>query len=381
MHVRYVTSALTPAVGGPFQSIGGLARHLAALPDTRVAVIGVASGGTAWREHTDNWRGCRLTVCEGRPLQRLECAARSLESATVGEGPQILHFGELWNVVALLEHRMGRFAEQVIVHSPRGMLEAWSLRHHAVRKSLAWLAGQRTVLRRVDLFHATSIEEVQSIRAAGFRQPVALVPNAVTVHEPPPSRVHSGVRTALALGRLHPKKGFADLIRAWSRLAPGDWRLVIAGPDEGGHAAELRRLVAAERCHGVELPGPHYGSDRTRLLNHADLFICSSYSENFGMVVAEAMERGLAVIATTGTPWKCLTQKQMGWWVKPGIDGLASALAEALALPQVELDRRGAAGRRHVEDHLGWPAVASAMGDAYRWVGSGGPPPATIHLH
>ena len=380
MDVRYITSALTPDVGGPFQSIGGLARHLAAMPDTEVAVMGVVSSGTAWREHADNWRGCRFTVCEGRLLQRLACGFRRLESASASKTPRILHFGELWNVVAVLEYRLGRLPGQVIVHSPRGMLEPWSLRHHAFRKNLAWLAGQRSALQRVDLFHATSTEEIQSIRAAGFRQPVAFVPNAVTFHEPPPGRVQSGERTVLALGRLHRKKGLADLIRAWSRLAPHDWRLVIAGPDEAGHAAELRHLVAAEQCQGVELLGPHYGSERTRLLNRAHLFICSSYSENFGMVVAEAMERGLAVIATTGTPWKCLADKGMGWWVKPGVEGLAGALDEALALPQVELNRRGELGRRHVEDHLGWPAVASAMRDAYRWVVSGGSPPETIHL-
>lgn len=380
MRVAFVTSALDPSVGGPFASIGGLARSLAVMPHTRVAVCGIAGPHTPWQEHANNWEGCDFHVYQGGVAKRVAAAVHALTSA--GDTSfDIVHFGELWNSVALIERAIGDCRDGIIVHSPRGMLEPWSLQHHAIRKRLAWLAGQQRVLARVDLLHTTSSEECDSVRSLGFRQPVAIVPNAVTIEALPTSRrAPNGIRTALALGRLHPKKGLDLLIRAWARVAHPAWRLVIAGPDEGNYAARLEQLVAELQTTTVEIAGPQYGARRTAMLDHAHLFICSSYSENFGIVVAEAMERGLAVITTTGTPWKIVHDLELGWHVHPCVDELAGALADALGLSQEQLDIRGARGRRFVEEHLTWRAAAQQMRQAYEWMLRGGAQPPCVTL-
>jgi glycosyltransferase involved in cell wall biosynthesis len=380
MRIAFVTSALDPSVGGPFASIGGLARSLAVMPNTRVAVFGIAGPHTPWQEHATNWEGCDFRVYQGGIANRVTAAVHALTGAG-GTAYDILHFGELWTSVALIERAIGGRRDGVIVHSPRGMLEPWSLKHHAIRKQVAWLAGQQRAIARVDLLHATSSEECESVRRLGFRQPVAVIPNAVTI-EPLPSlrRPSHGIRTALALGRLHPKKGLELLIRAWARVAHPAWRLLIAGPDEGGYAARLRQLVTELQTGTVDIAGPQYGAARRAMLDHAHLFTCSSYSENFGIVVAEAMERGLAVITTTGTPWKIVHDLDLGWHVHPCVDELAGALADALASPQEELDIRGARGRRFVEEHLAWPAAAQQMRQAYEWMLHGGAPPSCVSL-
>jgi glycosyltransferase involved in cell wall biosynthesis len=208
-----------------------------------------------------------------------------------------------------------------------------------------------------------------------------VIPNGVTIAERAARPPATGCeRLAVALGRLHPKKGFVALIEAWHRVAVPGWRLVIAGPDESGHAAELRAAVADRRCTTIDVAGPRYGQDRKDLLDRAHLSICSSYSENFGMVVAEAMERSLAVVTTTGTPWRHLATNGMGWCVAPGVTGLSAALAEALSLPQAALDAMGAAGRRYVEAEFGWEGVARSMRSAYEWLRGGGPPPPCIQV-
>jgi glycosyltransferase involved in cell wall biosynthesis len=95
------------------------------------------------------------------------------------------------------------------------------------------------------------------------------------------------------------------------------------------------------------------------------LFVLPSYSENFGIVVAEAMAWGRPVIATTGTPWKEVAEVGAGWWVAPEEDTLAKALAEALGHGREELDVIGAKGRTLVEERYTWVAPAERLVRAY----------------
>ena len=88
----------------------------------------------------------------------------------------------------------------------------------------------------------------------------------------------------------------------------------------------------------VVITGEVAGEEKDCLLANADVFVLPSYSENFGIVVAEAMAWGRPVIASTGTPWKEIANVGAGWWVKPEEDALAQALYDALGTRQEELD-------------------------------------------
>src|SRR5690606_3015106 len=97
---------------------------------------------------------------------------------------------------------------------------------------------QHRDLRAAAGFHATSEAEVADIRRAGLRQPVALLPNGVTMPDAPQPGGPSGrVRRALFLSRLHPVKGLLNLVQAWAQVRPAGWELVLAGPDADGHRA------------------------------------------------------------------------------------------------------------------------------------------------
>ena len=93
------------------------------------------------------------------------------------------------------------------------------------------------------------------------------------------------------------------LVEAWARVRPQGWQLTVAGPDEAGHKAEIERAVAAAGlAELVTFAGPLYGEVKEAALLGADLLVLPSYSESFGMVVAEALAHGVPVLATTGTP-------------------------------------------------------------------------------
>jgi glycosyltransferase involved in cell wall biosynthesis len=159
------------------------------------------------------------------------------------------------------------------------------------------------------------------------------------------------------------------LLKAWATLRPSGWQVIIAGPDEAGHKLEVEQEA---RRLGVEsdflFVGELAGSSKERAYLQADLFILPSYSENFGMVVAEALSHGLPVITTHGTPWGMLQDLNAGWWVEGSVPGVTSGLRQALATTPEERARMGQRGRSYVQSSLGWPSVSKLTAEAYGWV-------------
>ena len=98
----------------------------------------------------------------------------------------------------------------------------------------------------------------------------------------------------------------------------------------------------------------------------ADLFVLPTYSENFGIVAAEALWAGLPVITTKGTPWAEL-ESGCGWWIDlPPKESLERALSEAMSSAPGELAEMGRRGHRLVEEKYTWPAVVKPMIEGYR---------------
>jgi glycosyltransferase involved in cell wall biosynthesis len=193
------------------------------------------------------------------------------------------------------------------------------------------------------------------------------------------------------MSRLHPKKGVDVLLRAWARqkeVAGGEWRvksgktetpshrntetphrgavLVLAGSDLIGYRKDVERMVRESGLRdSVVITGEVAGEEKECLLANADVFVLPSYSENFGIVVAEAMSWGRPVIASTGTPWQEVADVGAGWWVKPEEAELVKAMQEALGKRPDELQAMGAKGRALVAERYTWAAPAAKLLGAY----------------
>jgi glycosyltransferase involved in cell wall biosynthesis len=301
----------------------------------------------------------------------------------------LVHVHSNWTYPVWCAGGAARRLGKPLAMTPHGCLLPERLRLSPWRKRLASALFDRRLLRAADLLHATSASEAESFRAYGLARPAAVIPWGVDA--PPPAaatpRDPAAPRRALSLGRIHAMKGLADLVAAWAkaaRAATSRWQLTIAGPDEDGYGAHLARLAAAQglrvcRPDGagalpdeadIRFAGAVHGTAKWDLYRSSDLFVLPSHSENFGLVVAEALACSVPVIATQATPWSELEGAagdfgRCGWWVQGGTEPLATALREAMRLLNEERRRFGENGRQLVTRNYGWPAAAARMYAAY----------------
>jgi glycosyltransferase involved in cell wall biosynthesis len=356
---------------------------MARMPGTRISIVGVVLEPARWQEDLATWKLAGAEV-HATTVQSVAAARWFLYMAATlpTEGTSIVHAHGIWTGGSLGAGRLAERCQCPLVISPHGMLEPWAFTHRRRKKAIPWMLWERRVLVNATLLQAMSDQEADAIADRGLHNPVAvhgigLDLDRVVARVPR----KAGQRTCLFLSRIHPKKGLPMLLHAWASLRPRDWRLVIAGPDEGGHLAELQSLATRlEIVSEVDFIGPVYGDAKWRLLAQSDLFILPSHSENFGIVVAEAMAAGLPAIATVGTPWRMLQEEGLGWWVPPTVTAIEASLGEALTLPPHLLEGMGQKAAVTARQRFNWPAIAAEMRAAYSWAIAGGEPPACVRF-
>ena len=100
----------------------------------------------------------------------------------------------------------------------------------------------------------------------------------------------------------------------------------------------------------------------------ADLFVLPTYSENFGIVVAEALFAALPVITTKGAPWSGIEEHKCGWWIDIGIESLTQSLHNAILLDDTTRMEMGRRGRMWIERDFSWRGIGEKMTLAYKWL-------------
>jgi len=141
----------------------------------------------------------------------------------------------------------------------------------------------------------------------------------------------------LAVGAVSPRKAYTILVEALSVLTHRPWRLTIAGSSDRDPAAleELRRVIASHALEDrVVLTGEVSDDALDAFFHQADIFVSSSLYEGYGMVLAEAMARGLPMVVSTGGAAAQTAPDDAAIKVPPGdVYRLRSALSRVISEP------------------------------------------------
>ena len=188
----------------------------------------------------------------------------------------------------------------------------------------------------------------------------------------------------LFVGRITRQKGIIHLVNAIPRIDPSIQVVLCAGapdtPEIGKEMAEGVEAVSAGRSGVIWIPEMLPREDVIQFYSHASVFCCPSVYEPFGIINLEAMACETAVVASAigGIPEVVIPEKTgllVDLQLKPGTfdpvhpKKFSADLADAInrvALDPILRNQFGKNGRRRVEDHFSWSAIAQRTLDLYR---------------
>jgi poly(glycerol-phosphate) alpha-glucosyltransferase len=338
--------------------------------------------------------------------------SRELKKALFAFHPDIVHTHGLWRYPSIAAANYARITKRPYLISPHGMLDPWALQNSRWKKRLAAALFENAHLRGARCFRALCESEARSIRALGLKNPVAIIPNGITLPEqsvvktekfeaPWANHVVPGGKILLFLSRIHPKKGLVNLLKAWAQVRKAatahhesrNWILAIAGWDQGGHESELKRLCADLRLAALDVRdktasqssacpviflGPQFNDAKHICYQSSDAFVLPSLSEGLPMVVLEAWAYGKPVLMTPECNLPEGFRAEAAICAAASVWGLESGLNELFRFTEADRTAMGCRGRRLVEEHFTWDRVGEQMGEVYQWILGGGQRPASI---
>lgn len=366
MKVLEVVPSFYPAhiYGGPIQSLYHLCRSLADLGcDVKVLTTN-ANGPRAnldvdTRDEVELDGRFRVRYCR-RLLFGSVSWRMLLRLPSYAKWADVIHLTSVYSFPTLPALVLARLLGKPVVWSPRGSLQRWQGSSRVALKSF-WEHLCRLLAPPGMVLHVTSRDEaIQSAKKMPGARTIVIT-NGIHVtgagRRSPGSFLPDGVLRLVYIGRLHPIKALENLLSA-CRLLRMKWTLCIAGTGEPEYVEDLRSRIAGN----IQMLGPILGQEKDTLLKNADLLVLPSHSENFGMVVAEALAQGVPVIAAHGTPWKGLEDHRCGIWTANDPASLASAIERAASMP---LWQMGEAGRDWMLKEFSWQGVAGKMSELY----------------
>lgn len=392
MKVLTFITSISLKGGGPSRSVPMLVKGLA---EVGVDITLMTYWSDDMNSHALDGTSAKLKVL------RPDFSRSQMEEYIISENFDVIQLQSMWDLRYHIVAKIARKHRIPYIITPRGMLEPWSLSQKKWKKKLAMTLFQMKDIKRSACVFTTAEMEALHVRNLGVDVPMAVIPNGIET-DGYPCRISKDKvkKQILFLSRIHIKKGIELLIDAFDRIITknanmDDWTVAIVGNGEEEYIRELKRKVESLNLRDkVKILAPVFGDAKVNLYQESSIFCLPSYSENFGMVIAEAMSCGVPCITTNGTPWQLLNgevstmganldilgkNRKTGWCIDLNVDNLEKALLEAMTKKTAALYEMGQKGNLLVQENFNYKSVARKVMQLYSWLLYGGQAPAFVH--
>ena len=389
MNILHITPSYYPAFkyGGPIQSVHLLNKTLVK-KGIKVEVLTTNAGLEENKDIDIN----KWIFIDGVKVKYLKyygyehytfSPSLCLEALKIVKNYDIVHITAVWNFPVLAGSMVSYICKKPYIISPRGSIYEKTVNIKSKnKKQLYYNLVAKHYLKRANAIHFTSEDEQGEIlRFLGLRNFSFVVPNGIDLSEFKefPDRgqfkkkypVLRDKQYVLFLSRISKKKGLDILVESLKSLADeyNDLYLVIAGPDNEGYGKEVKKwLNDYGLVDRVIFTGMLTGKEKLQAFVDADVFVLSSYSENFGMAVVEAMACGTPVVISNKVGiFNEIEQNKAGIIVDTNPESLYKGIKELLDDEHLR-NRIAENGKRMVHEYYDIDKVADMMIRAYEGI-------------
>ena len=377
MNILHITSVSWPATewGGPVRSVAALVRGQRELGHDVMVLTTNSRGTPGLPPHPTGQFTIdgQVVVYHRARFSNRYAFSTSLaaDARRLAADADIVHLHGLWSWPTAAGSSACRSRGVPYVLSPRGMLLNWAMSQKSFKKKLYRFVVQNRILLSAVALHCTSDQEKQEIPERYRHIPSVVLPNPIEMDDLLQVR-DADYTTApyrlLMCGRIHPVKGFDQLIPALAavRRSGLDIRLAVAGGDEGGYRGEVERLAREHQVSDVVEFLDNLDRDAlVEAYDRAAVLVMPSYQENFGMSAAEAMAAARPVIVSRGVNIaENIESAGAGLVVGQNSAEIAGAILELAGNPARSRIMAGN-GRRFASERYAPRKIAAAMIDAY----------------
>ena len=253
----------------------------------------------------------------------------------------IIHFFGAWSFFHIKFILLALLFKKKIIITPMGCFDDWSLNQKKIKKKIALYFYQIFLLNRVNAIHVTSDQEKVSLQKISNNKNIVIIPHGTDSVVIKSKNFFEGTKKkAIFFSRFHKKKGINELVESWLNIKNNEWELHIYGFDFNGFKKKLNKKIGNNKSISIFEP---ILSKNQKIFNSYDFLILPSRSENFGFVVLEAMQYGLPILTTNGTPWSIIEKNNAGWIIDKNLTELENKINEILSLPKEEFEKKSAA--------------------------------------
>jgi glycosyltransferase involved in cell wall biosynthesis len=287
----------------------------------------------------------------------------------------LVHIHALFSYASTAAMTIARLKKIPYIVQPHGLLCKWSLEQHTYKKKIYFQLIEKANLNYSQALHLTSESEQQDFYLLGLDTESFVLPLGISPAKPIPYarerlrqkfKIPENEVVILFLSRLHPKKGLDYLIPALNKLSQYRFTFIIAGNGTPEYEEEIKSLILSNHIYNnTYLVGFVQEEFKDILIQGSDLFVLTSHSENFGIVILEALAAGLPLLLTPGVALSSIVKEhQVGYITKLDVSAIASTLEKFLSNPEAikEMSQRA---RELVSDKYSWEHISTKLQKIY----------------
>lgn len=311
----------------------------------------------------------------------------------------LVNINAIWNYPPAAAAFLSKARRVPYIVTAHGALYPYTISSKRWKKLPYYHLIAKRILKGAAAIHYTGEDEAEKCHSfLGLKNKAVVVPYVIDLSEfdEIPERdtlrdrysILKGRKTILFLGRINWKKGLDVLIKAFAMVEKqrDDVHLLIVGKDESGYAKQVKKWIRdcgmfydnqgagggrpefGENGNNVKITftGMLTGREKVQAYAGSDIFVLPSYSENFGVVVVEAMACGIPVIISDQVGiHKEIAKSKAGVVIKTDPKQLAETIMALLENPEM-CKEMGRNGQQSVKERFAPDKVTDNMIETYQ---------------